>query len=247
MKKSLVISVLALLVAVAALAKVLYPCNKAAEKGVDTDFAAQVEKVLNEKPELVVNAMQAYQLKIQEQALAEAEKALSENIDAINNDPNSPVVGPKEADIVLVEFFDYACGYCHRLFPELNKVMANSKDVKFVFKPMAFVSQYSDYAARAALAANEQGKFVEMHNALFTVEGPLNEEKINELAGKIGLDVEKFKADVKGEKVNGIMDANNELATKIQLGGVPTMILNGKMLQTIDGGVIQDNIDALKK
>lgn len=249
MKKSLFISILALVVACAALYKVMFPCQKAeaAKAGENADFSAQVEKVLNDKPEIIFNAMQAYQVKAQEEALKAAKQLVQDNIEDVNNDPNSPVVGNKDGEIVLVEFFDYACGFCHRLFPGLNEIMANNKEVKFVFKPMAFVSSYSDYAARAALAANLQGKFVEMHNALFTVEGPLDEDKINELAAKIGLDVEKLKADAKGEKVNAMMTANNELANKIQVGGVPTLILNGEILQTIDSNVIQENIDNLKK
>ena len=54
-------------------------------------------------------------------------------------------------------------------------------------------------------------------------------------------------ADAKGEKIDGIMNANNTLAGNIQVNGVPTLILNGELLQTIDGGVIQDSIDELKK
>ena len=273
MKKSLFISILALLFSVAALVKVFYPCKKAAEAEAPAAVAAvNVEEILNEKPEIIFNAMQKYQQKMQEEAMAAAKQLIKDNVEEINNDPNSPFVGNKDAEIVLVEFYDYACGFCHRLFPELNEVMANNKDIKVVFKPLAFVSQYSDYAARAALAAAEQGivhfyefaqysdyaaraalaaaeqgKFVEMHNALFTVEGPLDEDKINEVAGKIGLDVEKLKADAKGEKIDGIMNANNTLAGNIQVNGVPTLILNGELLQTIDGGVIQDSIDELKK
>lgn len=248
MKKSLFISILALLFSVAALVKVFYPCKKAAEAEAPAAVAAvNVEEILNEKPEIIFNAMQKYQQKMQEEAMAAAKQLIKDNVEEINNDPNSPFVGNKDAEIVLVEFYDYACGFCHRLFPELNEVMANNKDIKVVFKPLAFVSQYSDYAARAALAAAEQGKFVEMHNALFTVEGPLDEDKINEVAGKIGLDVEKLKADAKGEKIDGIMNANNTLADNIQVNGVPTLILNGELLQTIDGGVIQDSINELKK
>ncbi len=243
MKKTLFISILALLCSVAALVKVYFPCQKTADAEGD---AATVEAVLNEKPEIIFNAMQKYQEKMQAEALAAAQQLIKDNIEDINNDPNSPFVGKEDAEIVLVEFYDYACGFCHRLFPELNKVMADNQDIKVVFKPMAFVSQYSDYAARAALAAAEQGKFTEMHNALFTVEGPLDEEKINEIAGKIGLDVEKLKADANGDKVNGIMQSNNVLAGNIQVNGVPTLILNGEMLQTIDGNVIQERIDALK-
>ena len=112
---------------------------------------------------------------------------------------------------------------------------------------MAFVSQSSDYAARAALAANEQGKYTEMYDALFTSEGPLTEESINAAAGKIGLDMAKFNADVNSDKVKNTMSNFSSLAQKIQVNGVPSMILNGKMLQTLDESVIQNAIDELKK
>ncbi len=248
MKKSLVISILALIVACAALYMVMFPCQKGQKAPVqaNVDFATQMENVLKEKPEMIINAMQAYQEKAQLEAIEAAKKLITDNLEAVNNDPTSPVVGDKDSKIVLVEFYDYACGFCHRLFPELNEVMANNKDVKFVFKPLAFVAPYSDYAARAALAAAEQGKFVEMHNALFTVEGPLDNQKIDELAGKIGLDIEKFKADVESEKISNIMNANNELSGKIQVNGVPTMILNGELLQTLDSDTIQQSINGLK-
>lgn len=248
MKKSLFISIVALLFSVTALVKVYYPCQKTAKTEAPAAVAAvNVEEILNEKPEIIFNAMQRYQQKMQEEAMAASKQLIKDNLNEINNDPNSPFIGNENAEIVLVEFYDYACGFCHRLYPELNEVMANNKDIKVVFKPLAFVSEYSDYAARAVLAAAEQGKFAELHNALFTVEGPLNEDKINEVAGKIGLDVEKLKADAKGEKINGIMEANNKLAGSIQVNGVPTLILNGELLQTIDGGVIQDSINQLKK
>ena len=236
---SIYVSILALVVAIAALVMCIMCCNN--------KQSVSVEQALLDNPEMIVNAMQKYEENMREQALAGAQKLIDANIEDVNNDANTPFVGAADAEKVVVEFYDYSCGYCHRLFPELNEVMANNKDIKVVFKPLAFVSQYSDYAARAALAAAEQGKFVEMHNALFTVEGPLDEDKINEVAGKIGLDVEKLKADAKGEKIDGIMNANNTLAGNIQVNGVPTLILNGELLQTIDGGVIQDSINELKK
>ena len=252
MKKSLFISILALLFSAAALVKVFYPCQKAGEeKAAGSEAAvavsvADIEAALNEKPEIVVNALNKYQMQMQEQAVAAASQLVKDHLEEVNNDPNSPSIGNDDAEIVLVEFYDYACGFCHRLFPELNEVMANNKDVKFVFKPMAFVAPYSDLAARAALAADKQGKFVEMHNALFTVEGPLDEAKVKELAEKIGLDADKLLADAESEEVKAIMAANDNLAGNIQVGGVPTLILNGELLQTIDGDTIQSRIDELK-
>lgn len=117
---------------------------------------------------------------------------------------------------------------------------------KVVFKPLAFVAPVSEYAARAALAANEQGKYIEFHNALFESDAPLTEAKIDEIAVKNGLDLEKLKADMNSSKIEGAMRDVNDLAGKVQINGVPALILNGKMLQTIDGQVVQDEINKIK-
>ena len=206
-----------------------------------------VEETLNNNPEIIINAMQKYEQKMREQALAEAQKMLTDNIDAINNDPNSPIIGNPNGEITLVEFFDFSCGFCHRLYPALKNIIAKNPDVKVVVKSLDFVSPDSKYAARAALAAGEQGKYTEMYDALFTSEGPLTEESINAAAVKIGLDMAKFNADVNSDKVKNTMSNFSSLAQKIQVNGVPSMILNGKMLQTLDESVIQNAIDDLKK
>ena len=240
MKKALVISIVALLASVAALVKVYLPCAKKA----DTNASVNVEHVLKDHPEYVVNALQAYEQKMRDEEEARVQALVKSN-EAALKEGNAPFQGPADSKIVLVEFFDYACGYCRRLYPELNEIIAQNADVKVMYRPLAFVSPYSEYAARAVLAANEQGKFNELHTALFTVQKPLDEKLVDELAGKAGIDVEKMKADMKSEKVNAAFAANNSLAEKIQINGVPSLILNGEMLQPAPKA-IQEKINQAK-
>lgn len=232
---SIYVSILALIVAAAALIMCIICCSN--KQGTN------VEQALLDNPEMIVNAMQKYEQNMRDQALAGAQKLIEANIAEINNDANTPFVGPENADKIVVEFFDYSCGYCHRLYPELKAVMANNSDVKFAFKPLTFVSPVSEYAARAALAANMQGKFAEMHTAMFEFGGQLNEASIDEIATKQGLDMEKYKADMTSQQVNDELSAISELANKIQINGVPALVINGKMVQTLDGSVIQDAIN----
>ncbi len=208
--------------------------------------AMSVEETLNNNPEIIINAMQKYEQKMREQALADAQKMISDNLDAINNDPNTPVIGNPDGSIMLVEFFDYSCGFCHRLYPVLKNIIAKNPDVKVMVKSLAFVSPVSQYAAKAALSAGEQGKYAEMYTALFEMEGPMTEESIDAAASNLGLDMEKYKADINSSKVSDAMSGFNELAGKIQVNGVPALILNGKMLQTIDENVIQSEIDNIR-
>lgn len=241
MKKSLVISIIALLVAVAALVKDYLPCAKKTADAAPVD----VEAVLKEHPEYVVNALQAYEQKAREEVEAQARALVKENEAALVEN-NAPSQGAADAAIVMVEFYDYACGYCHRLFPELNQIVAQNSDVKILYRPLAFVSPHSEYAARAVLAANEQGKFSELHTALFTVQKALSEKLVDELAEKAGIDVEQMKKDMNSEKVNAAFAGNNDLAEKIQVNGVPTLIMNGEMLQPA-APYIQAKIEEARK
>lgn len=240
MKKysSIIVSVIALIIAVVALVMNL-TCNK-------PEKTLSVEETLNNNPEIIINAMQKYEQKLQEQRLADIQKLIDENIDALNNNPDSPTIGNKDAEITVVEFFDFSCHYCHGLYPNLKKVMDKNPDVKFVFKEMAFVAPVSSYAAKAALAANMQGKYAEVLDALMSNQGALSEAKVDELAVKAGVDLEQMKADMNSEKVAQIMNDNSELARKIQVNGVPALFINGKFVQTLDEAVIQSEIDAAK-
>ena len=239
MKKTLLISVVALLMAAFALIKVYVPCADKAENSVN------IEAVLKEHPEYVINALQAYEQKARDEAEAQL-KALFKQHEAELNANNAPLQGDANSKVVMVEFYDYACGYCRRLFPELNKVIAENADVKVLYRPLAFVSPHSEYAARAVLAANEQGKFVELHTALMTVQKPLSEALVDELAGKAGIDVEQMKKDMKADKVNAAFEANNTLAGNVQIAGVPTVVLNGEMVAPV-ATEIQAKINEAKK
>ncbi len=230
-----VISVAALIISGIALA--MNMMNNKENQPVD------VEAVILEKPEIIINAMQNYEQKMRENALAQVQKSIDENIEKINNDPNSPVIGNKDGKIVIAEFFDFSCGYCHALYPNLKKIIAKNPDVKVVLKEMAFLSPNSVYAAKAALAANMQGKYAEVLDAIMTNQGALSEAKIDELAVKAGVNLEQMKADMNSAKIDQIMKDNAELANKIQVTGVPALVINGKFVQTIDEAVIQKEVD----
>lgn len=242
-KTSLYISIVALLVSGAA---VFVASQKDAVQAAPAELdVAELTNVLYNNPQMVVDALQQYE-NIQREAQArEAAKLFLENIEEINNDPNTPFVGPEDSEIVLVEFFDFSCGYCKRLAPIMEELVKANPDVKFVFKPITFVAQISQYAAQAAVAANNQGKFMEVYDALLTSNG-LTEAKIDEIAQKAGLDMDKYKEDVNSQKVKETIQAVANLGNKVQIHGVPTLLLNGQPLNTVDTDGIQAEINKLK-
>ena len=246
MKNSVYISVLALIVSVATAACCFFRCCDHKAKAPAAFDVAELRTALENDPEMIVNALQRYEQSQREAQLQEASRLFKTNIEELNNNASSPFVGPKDAKIVLVEFFDFSCGYCKRLAPAVEEIIKKNPDVKVVFKPITFVAQVSKYAAQAALAANEQGKFVEMYTIMLGADTRLTEETINSMAEKAGLDMKQFKADVNSEKVQNALKEVSDLANKLQIRGVPTLVLNGTQIQVIDAAGIQAEIDRLK-
>lgn len=251
------VSLLALIISVACAAVCMTKCNKAAPVAETAAPAAPVaaaastdvetiKSVLNSNPEIVFEAMQRYQIQQEEERQKAAAEKIKQNIKEITEYEGAAVVGNPNGSITLVEFFDFSCGFCHRLYPALKNIVAKNNDVRLVLRELTFLGPVSDYAAKAALAAKEQGKYQELWSAMMENDGALSEEKIDELAANAGIDVAKMKADMNSAKVLKTIQDTADLANTIDIRGVPTMILDGQILQTLDEAEIQRRIDAMK-
>ncbi len=142
---------------------------------------------------------------------------------------NSPSKGPKNARVTIIEFSDFQCPYCSRADKTIKEVLqAYPEDVRVVFKnlPLGFHKQ-AEPAARAALAAGEQGKFWEMHDALFENQRKLSEDLYMEQAKKLGLDMEKFTKDYNSEAIKKQVQEDAKLARKHGITGTPGFFVNG--------------------
>ncbi len=247
MKKlnAIYVSVLALIVAVVALVMCIMCCaKKNAAPAVVSEEG--VMAVLTNNPQLIIDALQRGEAKRQEEARAQAQKLVAENIDEINNYEVSPVIGNEKGEVTVVEFFDFACGYCHKLAPTLMNILDKNADVRLVLKPLFFLSPQSQYAAKALYAADEQGKAKEFYVNIMENPGQLSEAKIDELAVKAGVDLEKMKADMNSAEVSKAMTDTSTLAEKIRVTGVPTLVVEGNMIQTLSESDIQRAIDEAK-
>ena len=233
------VSLLALVVALAALIVSVVMGQKSSE-------AVDVAASLKANPVMVVEALQAYETQVREEAQKKAEELIQSKIEELNNNANDGVLGNPGGEIVLVEFVDFSCGYCHRVYPAIKNLIAKNGDLKVVAKPLAFLSPVSSYAAKAAVAAKEQGKFAEVFSALIESKEPLTEAKVDEIAVLAGVDLAQLKTDMNSEKVQDTLKETNQLAGELQINGVPTLILNGQIIQALDEEILQNAIDAIK-
>ena len=127
---------------------------------------------------------------------------------------------------------------------------AYPKEVKFVYKqfPLVTIHQNALNASKAAVAAQRQGKFWEMHDKLFANQRELQLDKLKEYAQQIGMDMAKFDQDMASPEVQKLIDEDTKLAQQAQVNGTPTLFLNGKRVMNRSfEGLKQMIDDALKQ
>lgn len=188
------------------------------------EFEQRVRNYLLAHPEVIGEALKRLQAKQDEQDAAAAKAILKAHTADVFQDPDSPVGGNPNGNVTLVEFFDYNCPYCRAMAPVMEKAEAADPQLRIVYKEFPILSAGSVFAAKAALAANKQGKYVAFHRALYQVRGQVEEAKVLEVAGTVGLDVARMKADMQDAAIERMLDKNNKLAQALHITGTPGFV-----------------------
>ncbi|MBT5433488.1 MAG: DsbA family protein, partial [Rhodospirillaceae bacterium] len=188
-----------------------------------------VRDYLVEHPEVVIEALRAYEKQLADQQAAEADRAMTELADEIFNDPETPFGGDPDGEIVIVEFFDYRCGYCRRSAPDLFALRDEMDGVKVIYKEFPILGDASRLAAVAALAARNQGLYEPFHELLMTAESNFSEAEILDLAEYVGLDTDQLREDMADPEIQAYLSRTDTLARTLGVGGTPAFIVNGTL------------------
>ena len=193
-----------------------------------------IREYLIEHPEVLIEAQQALQAKRAAGEAEQARQAIQLHRDEIFSDPEAPVAGNPDGAITLVEFFDYRCGYCRRVKPTLEALLAENDDLRLVFKEFPILGPESTQAAQAALAARGQGNYEAFHWALMETDGPFDLDHILEVARSVGLDDERLAQDMEEPDLYTLIDRNAVLARTLGIGGTPAFVIGDRVI----GGAI---------
>lgn len=203
----------------------------------DQQFADMLEKYIktDKGRASVGSTVEEYFRSRQEEARKQQESRAQQDVEDQFKNPvkidigSSPVKGPADAKVTIIEFSDFQCPYCKRGADTMAEVMkAYPKDVKVAFKnlPLPFHKDARP-AAQAALAAGKQGKFWEMHDALFENQRSLSKEFYLAKAKELGLNVDQFTKDMESDEIKKQIDADSELGAKNGIQGTPGFFVNG--------------------
>jgi protein-disulfide isomerase len=218
-------SVLALIVSVIALALAAAPYAAPALFG-----AKVVRPYLIAHPEVLDEAVTAQQQQANATQISDVNAKVAANPGILAVGAGEPAVGPADAKVTVVEFFDYQCPYCKAGTPEFMRLVKANPDVRFVFKEWPILDQgdkrTSHYAAQAALAAQAQGKYLAVHEALMA-EHPLSEAAVDRVLTANGVTLPASSVDA-----TRIIANVQVQALTIGINGTPTFFINGRMSPT---------------
>ncbi|WP_370204799.1 DsbA family protein [Pararhodobacter marinus] len=225
-----------------ALGLAIVPIAGFAQEPSDTRIKELALEAIRENPQIV---MEAVQLLEQERAATRADAAadvLKNQRQLLERDPNAPVLGNPEGDVTVVEFFDYNCPYCKRAMSEVQGLLDADSNVRLVYREWPILSEDSVFAAKAALAARQQGKYEEFHWALMGMEGRAEEASVMRLAEEIGLDIEQLRTDMDASEVQEHIDESMRLSQALGFNGTPSFVIGDAL---VPGFVEQDQLEAL--
>ncbi|ANC52914.1 disulfide bond formation protein DsbA [Brevundimonas sp. GW460-12-10-14-LB2] len=211
---------------------------------------SNVRAYLLEHPEVLQEAQMALQTKDAEAAVEETNQAAAANAGLLAPDARDPAFGPANAKVTVIEFFDFRCPGCKAVAHDYRALMAAHPEVRFVFKDWPILDRGDDitsqYAARAALAAHQQGKYLEVYDALMT-ERALSIEAIDAILAAHGLDMARAKAAIAAPDTTRHIADIHTTAAALRLRGTPTFFVNGKASPGIDPAEIGKLIEAAKR
>jgi protein-disulfide isomerase len=201
-----------------------------------------VKNYLAKHPEVMLDALQAADDKLKGEAHDNASAELAAHRRQIYDDPATPIGGNPKGDVSLVEFFDYRCPYCKQVEPALESLLRQDQQLRMVYKEFPVLGPSSVTAARAALAAQKQGKYAAFHRAMMALKGQIDDAAVYAVAESVGLDVDRLKRDMKAPEIERLLKANLALADDLDIQGTPGFVIGD---QIVPGAIGLDDLKQL--
>lgn len=222
------------------------PANQNNGNAIDSKLEHQVLQIIRKNPGIIREALQAEELQKQQKQQELKQRFNQET----QKNPSrvigtSPIKGAKDQKLLLIEFADFQCPYCAQAHKILKQFMERNQDkVTLVYKhyPLTAIHPEAIAAAKAAFAAQKQGKFWQYHDALFEQQAELGEKLYIEIAQKLQLDLAQFNQQRNSKEFVNVLDQDLQMAEMLGIQGTPFFFMNG---ETVSGAVPLPELEKL--
>lgn len=196
----------------------------------DTDLEEKVLEIIRNNPEIVMEAIKILQAKDAKNKQEQVDQNIKSNKQRLEDDKNAPILGNPTGEIIIVEFFDYNCGYCRRAFKTVMNLIEDNEAIKVVLREWPILGDGSVFAAKASLASQNQQKYKAFHKALMGNRGPHTEKSVLKIAKKIGMDIDQLKSDMNSSSVLEHLEESQKLSQSLGISGTPVFVFGEKMV-----------------
>lgn len=214
------------------------------------DFGGRVRAYLIANPQVLDEAVQARQAGEESKRVDAVNAAVAQNAALLAPDPRDPAVGPADARVTVIQFFDYRCPGCKGVAEDYLALIRAHPEVRFVFKEWPILDRgettTSNLAARAALAANRQGKYLAVHQALMA-EPDLDGPTIQRILTENGVDIARAELDIQSPETSRQLADIHTIGATLNLVGTPTFLINGRTTTSISPAEVAAAIEAAKR
>lgn len=196
------------------------------------EIRAVVREYLVNNPDVLREALDSLQ-----------QRAESERWQRVRSDSRDFSLGPADAPIVIVEFFDYRCGFCHAALEWVTDISRTRRDVRIVFKELPILSPQSMEASRAAIAAMPQGRYWAFHRALMSDTSDLTPQRIDAIARQSGIDVPRMRRAMEAPEITALLEQNRALAIDISAQpATPLFMINGEVVNGYNRELLEQRL-----
>ncbi len=195
------------------------------------EIEALVKQYILDNGGVLIESVNNYQKKQEEEANKASESKAKELLATLKNNKDVAVVGNPDGDVTVVEFFDYNCGYCKKAFDEIQSLIKDDKNVKVVLYDMPILGPESYEIAKWSLAAKNQNKYWEYHQALMAHQGGKDDETFKKIAKDAGLDADKLAKDKDAPEIEAEIQKHLEVARDLGIQGTPGFLIEEKVFR----------------
>jgi protein-disulfide isomerase len=194
-----------------------------------TEIEGMIKSYLINNPDVLIEVTKELEKRQAAMQADEHKKVIVEKKATIFAAPTDFALGSKDKGAIsVVEFFDYNCGWCKKAVDDVGKLTAADPKIRIVFKELPIFGEDSMAAAKAAMASVKQGKYWDYHVALMK-EKKVGKDNVFTIAEKVGLNVDKLKADMADPSIDAALKENAAIAQALAIEGTPGFIVDTRV------------------
>lgn len=224
------------------LSATIYPLH--ANSLTDEELNEKIRNYLLNNPEIIIEAMELLGAQEADRQMAKRVAPVYEELLTTDADL---VIGNRNADIKLIEFFDYRCAVCKSVVPTLEEFVKLHPSIVIIKKHLPILTPASERASRYALATNMvygSESYGQMHKLLYATRRPLNEATFEKASIELGLDHSKIMSQYNADTITQVINSNRDIAIELEIRGTPAFLSSTKLkIGNVDNEELAELLD----